>query len=157
VWRGRRVKTPTLGEWIKALDEGPYEQGKGYLRHEETGSGKVKYCCLGALLDLSGAEWGESTACTFDKTFAATLPDCPEQLILPTDMPERTVERVLRDAGVSVADGHGLCAELAHANDDFADFPAIAAALKEVAANPLHDPVETVRGVFRKLFPQDDE
>lgn len=38
-------------KWIEALRSGKYKQGKKRLRHAG------RYCCLGVLADIQGADW----------------------------------------------------------------------------------------------------
>lgn len=40
-------------KWVKALRSGDYEQGKNSLRKND------KYCCLGVLCEIQGADFGE--------------------------------------------------------------------------------------------------
>lgn len=38
-------------KWLEALRSGKYKQGRNLLRNGD------KYCCLGVLCDIDGAEW----------------------------------------------------------------------------------------------------
>jgi hypothetical protein len=45
-------------QWIAALRSGKYQQGRGSLRCVRA-DGTSRWCCLGVVLDVSGAgEWG---------------------------------------------------------------------------------------------------
>lgn len=45
------MTTPTLDEWIEALESGRYEQGRSVLRNKMK-TGSTKYCCIGVLCEL---------------------------------------------------------------------------------------------------------
>lgn len=51
--------------WVEALRSGNYKQETGMLRNERT----MKFCCLGVLADIQGAQWDFSSP-RFDKTCA---------------------------------------------------------------------------------------
>lgn len=45
------MTTPTLDEWIEALESGRYEQGRSVLKRRPR-TGSAKYCCIGVLCEL---------------------------------------------------------------------------------------------------------
>ena len=50
--------------WLEALRSGEYQQGTGRLRGTDS-EGQSKFCCLGVLADLMGADWSDdSDPCT---------------------------------------------------------------------------------------------
>jgi len=57
-----------LNKWVKALRSGNYRQSTGYLRSEDEKG--YKYCCLGALCDITDSNrwtengfWGDKNNC----------------------------------------------------------------------------------------------
>lgn len=48
------MKKEVMERWVVALRAGKYEQGIGVLRSADN-----KYCCLGVLCDILGAQWTE--------------------------------------------------------------------------------------------------
>lgn len=44
-------------KWVEALRSGAYQQEGGMLRNERT----LKFCCLGVLADIQGAQWNLSS------------------------------------------------------------------------------------------------
>lgn len=68
----RRLRRKTMDKelvtkWVEALELGRYEQGKDKLRSADN-----KFCCLGVLADIQGADWAYSgyggfVGCVFDE------------------------------------------------------------------------------------------
>lgn len=46
-------------KWVKALRSGEYRQGDGNLIWRR--AGETKFCCLGVLCQINGAEWDHYT------------------------------------------------------------------------------------------------
>ena len=49
------MKADVKARWVAALRSGEYQKGKGYLKFEKE-DGRIEYCCLGVLCDLSPFE-----------------------------------------------------------------------------------------------------
>lgn len=65
--KGRKLRA----QWITALESGNYKQGRDYLRQRNV-KGRLEYCCLGVLCNLTGTQkwerdrsWGDREAYSY--------------------------------------------------------------------------------------------
>lgn len=95
------MKPEIKQKWVEALRSGKYAQGEGSLRHQD------KFCCLGVLCDVMGADWATRT--------------------LNGEEIEREDESYLREPVLEMAGlNHGTQKNLAHMNDSQCPFIQIA-------------------------------
>jgi len=72
------VKKSIADKWIKALRSGKYKQTKGKLK------GKVGYCCLGVLCEISGKDEFKS------KGYLGSFETLPKEVVSWAGMKSRT-------------------------------------------------------------------
>ena len=51
----RELDNPHIAHWCAALRSGDYKQGTGVMKHIDSSTGKVSWCCLGVACDIGGA------------------------------------------------------------------------------------------------------
>jgi hypothetical protein len=74
-----------IKRWVTALRSGKYQQGQSHLRSKFIG-GPDRFCCLGVLCDIQGAEWINVGRGTSGEHWRSAFKSDDSSAVLPTSM-----------------------------------------------------------------------
>lgn len=126
------MKISLRDKWCRALrgqDGVVYQQGKDWLRTQDD-----KYCCLGVLLDITGAEWSKAVGKKFDDDLQL-LEETPIFVSSPLGCEGMISQDDMEELGIS----DDTCVELAMLNDEGETFLEIA---DRIERNSLNNPID---------------